>query len=180
MSAPARWASRLLPLLVLVLWLGVGGGLGPYAGRLGEVATNDQAAFLPRSAESTRVLRAQEAFRQEKTLPALVVWSADGGGPVDPTAQATATRSLASLTGTDGVVGAPSPAFPSADGEALRGIVQLRPDLGDELAVTLGRSRPPSPPYRGPRCGWRVPPRPGRISVMRSSASTGSCSSSRW
>ncbi|WP_426404924.1 MMPL family transporter [Streptomyces sp. R-07] len=138
MSAPARWASRLLPLLVLVLWLGVGGGLGPYAGRLGEVATNDQAAFLPRSAESTRVLRAQEAFRQEKTLPALVVWSADGGGPVDPTAQATATRSLASLTGTDGVVGAPSPAFPSADGEALRGIVQLRPDLGDELAVTLG------------------------------------------
>lgn len=42
-----RRAARLLPLVLLVLWLAVGGGLGPYAGKLGEVATNDQAAFLP-------------------------------------------------------------------------------------------------------------------------------------
>jgi len=49
MSTPLRWAGRLLPLLVLVVWLVIGGGLGPYAGKLGEVATNDQAAFLPRS-----------------------------------------------------------------------------------------------------------------------------------
>ncbi|MEV7279341.1 MMPL family transporter [Streptomyces sp. NPDC093111] len=139
MSTPARWASRLLPLLVLVVWLAVGGGLGPYAGKLGEVATNDQAAFLPRSAESTRVLRAQEAFRQEETLPALVVWTAEGGGRVDPSARAAATRALASLTGTEGVVGAPSPAFPSEDGEALRGVVQLRPDLGDGLPDVLAK-----------------------------------------
>ncbi|MEU3397809.1 MMPL family transporter [Streptomyces filamentosus] len=137
MSTPARWASRLLPLLVLVVWLAVGGGLGPYAGKLGEVATNDQAAFLPRSAESTRVLKAQEAFRQEETLPALVVWTADGGGRLDPAVQADASRALASLKGAEGVVGAPSPAFPSEDGEALRGIVQLRPDLGEELPAVL-------------------------------------------
>ncbi|MFE5297141.1 MMPL family transporter [Streptomyces sp. NPDC056632] len=139
MSAPLRWASRLLPLLMLVVWLAVGGGLGPYAGKLGEVATNDQAAFLPRSAESTRVLRAQEAFRQEETLPALVVWTAEAGGRLDPSAQAAATRALSTLQGVDGVVGAPSPAFPSQDGEALRGIVQLRPDLGDALPATLER-----------------------------------------
>ncbi|MFJ7954692.1 MMPL family transporter [Streptomyces sp. NPDC096319] len=137
MSTPARWASRLLPLLVLVVWLAIGGGLGPYAGKLGEVATNDQAAFLPRGAESTQVLRAQEAFRQEETLPVLVIWTAEGGGPVAPSAQADATRALASLKGTEGVVGAPSPAFPSEDGEALRGVVQLRPDLGDDLATVL-------------------------------------------
>ncbi|MEU6975024.1 MULTISPECIES: MMPL family transporter [unclassified Streptomyces] len=137
MSTPARWASRLLPLLVLVVWLAVGGGLGPYAGKLGEVATNDQAAFLPRSAESTQVLRAQEAFRQEETLPALVLWTAEDGGTVDPSARAAATRALASLKGAEGVVGAPSPAFPSEDGEALRGVVQLRPDLGDGLPTVL-------------------------------------------
>ncbi|MFI8510170.1 MMPL family transporter [Streptomyces sp. NPDC085460] len=138
-STPARWVTRLLPLLVLVVWLAVGGGLGPYAGKLGEVATNDQAAFLPRSAESTRVLQAQEAFRQEETLPALVVWTADGGGPVDPAARSAATQALASLRGAEGVVGVPSPALPSEDGEALRGVVQLRPDLGDELPATLER-----------------------------------------
>ncbi|WP_282697730.1 MMPL family transporter [Streptomyces sp. CC208A] len=137
MPTPARWVSRLLPLLVLVVWLAVGGGLGPYAGKLGEVATNDQAAFLPRSAESTQVLQSQEAFRQEETLPALVVWTAEGGGPVAPSVQAAATRALATLKGIEGVVGAPSPAFPSEDGEALRGVVQLRSDLGDELSVVL-------------------------------------------
>ncbi|MFF5287201.1 MMPL family transporter [Streptomyces sp. NPDC013171] len=137
MPSSLRWVSRLLPLLVLVAWLVIGGGLGPYAGRLGDVATNDQSAFLPRTAESTLVLREQEAFRQEETLPALVVWTAEGGGRVPPSAQAAATRALTALKGAHGVVGAPTPAFPSEDGEALRGIVQLRPDLGDELPATL-------------------------------------------
>ncbi|MEU1225648.1 MMPL family transporter [Streptomyces sp. NPDC005828] len=137
MPSSLRWVSRLLPLLVLVAWLVIGGGLGPYAGRLGDVATNDQSAFLPRTAESTLVLREQEAFRQEETLPALVVWTAEGGGRVPPSAQAAATRALTTLKGAHGVVGAPTPAFPSEDGEALRGIVQLRPDLGDELPATL-------------------------------------------
>ncbi|MFB7412299.1 MMPL family transporter [Streptomyces sp. NPDC056202] len=137
MPRPARWAARLLPLVLLVLWLAVGGGLGPYAGKLGEVATNDQAAFLPRSAESTRVIEAQRAFRQDETLPALVVWTSPGGAPLGPETRAAATRALATLSGQPGVVGAPSPALPSEDGEALRGVVQLRPDLGEELAPTL-------------------------------------------
>ncbi|MFD0367036.1 MMPL family transporter [Streptomyces sp. NPDC127114] len=139
MSTPLRWASRLLPLLVLVVWLAVGGGLGPYAGKLGEVATNDQAAFLPRKAESTQVLRAQEAFRREEILPLLVVWTSGSGGALDPSARPDATRALASLEGAAGVVGAPSPALPSEDGEALRGVVPLRPDLGDRLPATLDR-----------------------------------------
>ncbi|MFJ6948887.1 hypothetical protein ACISU4_30325, partial [Streptomyces wuyuanensis] len=74
MSPSSRLARRLVPLLLLVAWLGCGAVLGPYAGKLGEVATNDQAAFLPRSAESTRVVAAQEAFRRDETLPAIVVW----------------------------------------------------------------------------------------------------------
>lgn len=134
-----RRAARLLPLVLLVLWLAVGGGLGPYAGKLGEVATNDQAAFLPRSAESTRVIEAQRAFRQDETLPALVVWTSPGGGPIAPETRAAATRALATLTGQPGVVGTPTPALPSEDGEALRGVVQLRPDLGEELTPTLQR-----------------------------------------
>ncbi|MCX4985155.1 MMPL family transporter [Streptomyces sp. NBC_00572] len=137
MPRPTRWAARLLPLVLLVLWLAVGGGLGPYAGKLGEVATNDQAAFLPRSAESTRVIEAQRAFRQDETLPALVVWTSPGGGPIDPGTRAAATRALATLTGQPGVVGTPTPALPSEDGKALRGVVQLRPDLADELTPTL-------------------------------------------
>ncbi|MFI9150399.1 MMPL family transporter [Streptomyces sp. NPDC053367] len=141
MSRPRRWAGRLLPLLLLVAWLAVGGGLGPYAGKLGEVATDDQAAFLPADAESTRVLKEQKAFHQEESLPALVVWTVDGGGRVDPALRTAATRALASLNGRPAVVGVPSPALASDDGQALRGVVQLRPDLGDELPDALASIR---------------------------------------
>ncbi|MEU2246743.1 MMPL family transporter [Streptomyces sp. NPDC019224] len=132
-----RW---LVPVALLVIWLGIGGALGPYAGKLGEVATNDRAAFLPRSAESTKVAEEQKAFQQAGTVPAIVVWTGDGDGlPGD--ARASATRALASLSGKTGVVGTPSPALPSEDGEALSGVVQLRSDLGDELPATLDQVR---------------------------------------
>ncbi|MER7936261.1 MULTISPECIES: MMPL family transporter [unclassified Streptomyces] len=140
MSRTSRRARFLVPLLLLIVWLGVGGTLGPYAGRLGEVATNDQAAFLPRSAESTQVVAAQKELRQDETLPVIVVWTAGTGGSVRDR-QPAATRALASLTGTSGVVGRVSPALPSEDGAALEGVVQLRPDLGDRLPGTLDRVR---------------------------------------
>ncbi|MFD5455079.1 hypothetical protein ACFWIR_08440, partial [Streptomyces olivaceus] len=104
MSTPTRRARWLVPALLLLVWLGIGGALGPYAGKLGDVATNDRAAFLPQSAESTRVTDAQEAFQQDETLPVIVVWTADGGGSVTGH-RAEATRSLASLAGTPGLVG---------------------------------------------------------------------------
>ncbi|MET7389100.1 MMPL family transporter [Streptomyces sp. NPDC005529] len=141
MSITPRRALWLIPVVLLVAWLGIGGTLGPYAGRLGEVATNDQAAFLPRSAESTKVVTEQRAFQQDETLPAIVVWTVDGGGPAGGGRQAAATRALTSLAGAPGVVGQTSPALPSRDGKALEGVVQLRPDLGDKLPDTLDRVR---------------------------------------
>ncbi|MFE9816874.1 MMPL family transporter [Streptomyces sp. NPDC005773] len=132
-----RW---LVPVALLVVWLGIGGTLGPYAGKLGEVATNDQAAFLPRSAESTKVSEAQKAFQKSGTVPAIVVWTGRTGR-IPAGAQESATRSLASLAGRPGVVGTPSGAQPSKDGAALSGVVQLRSDLGDALPDTLDRVR---------------------------------------
>ncbi|GAA4188041.1 MMPL family transporter [Streptosporangium oxazolinicum] len=132
---PIRW---LVPALLVVVWLAVGGGLGPFAGKLTEVSTNDQAAFLPQSAESTRALGVQERFREDATQPLIVVWTADGKD-ITPEQGATATRALASLRGTEGVVGTPTPSIPSDDGRALQGVVQLGPDLEDSLGETLER-----------------------------------------
>ncbi|MEW2139217.1 MMPL family transporter [Streptomyces sp. NPDC005409] len=129
-----------MPVVLVVVWLAIGGAFGPYAGKLGEVSSNDRAAFLPRSAESTAVAAEQKALRQAQTLPAIAVWTADRGS-VTPAQQESATRALAALRGVPGVVGTPSPALPSEDGEALRGVVQLEPDLGDALAATLDRIR---------------------------------------
>ncbi|WP_329131599.1 MMPL family transporter [Streptomyces sp. NBC_00670] len=141
MSFPVRRVRRLVPVLLIVLvWLCVGGALGPFAGRLGEVATNDQAAFLPRSAESTEVIAEQKAFQQQETLPAIVVWTAEDDGAV-ASRRADATRALAGLAGAPGVAGRPSPAVVSGDGRALQGVVPLRPDLGDRLPAALDRVR---------------------------------------
>ncbi|MER7819007.1 MMPL family transporter [Streptomyces sp. NPDC096153] len=137
MSPSSPLARRLVPILLLVAWLGCGAALGPYAGKLGEVATNDQAAFLPRSAESTRVVDAREAFRQDETLPAVVVWTVDGDGTVDAAVRRSATEALASLEGAPGTAGTVSPALPAEDGRAVQGVVQLRPDLGEELPGVL-------------------------------------------
>ncbi|RZD74354.1 hypothetical protein C0Q57_03360 [Streptomyces albidoflavus] len=131
-----RTARILVPLVLLIAWLGVGGTLGPYAGKLGEVATNDQAAFLPQSAESTRVSEEQKAFSADEALPALVVWTAKDGGRLPADAREAATRTLASLADSGFTAGRPSPALASEDGEALEGVVPLRTDL-DELQPVL-------------------------------------------
>ncbi|NUV76272.1 MMPL family transporter [Streptomyces fungicidicus] len=135
-----RTARILVPLVLLIAWLGVGGTLGPYAGKLGEVATNDQAAFLPQSAESTRVSEEQKAFSADEALPALVVWTAKDGGRLPADAREGATRTLASLADAGFTAGRPSPALASEDGEALEGVVPLRTDL-DELQPVLDEIR---------------------------------------
>lgn len=133
MPSAQRTARWITPVVLVVVWLLLGGLLGPYAGKLGEVASNDQASFLPQSAESTRVSDLQKGFAQEKSLPAIVVWTAEDGGKITPQQRTAATRALASLSGDEGITGKVSPALPSRDGQALQGVVQVRSGLGDEL-----------------------------------------------
>ncbi|MEU9704319.1 MMPL family transporter [Streptomyces sp. NPDC047981] len=140
MRSTSRWVRLLVPFALLVVWLGIGGTLGPYAGKLGEVATNDQAAFLPRSAESTQVLEARKAFETSETVPAIVVWTADGGRVTEAQRQA-ATQAVAGLGGVTGIAGTPSPALVSTDGQALQAVVPLAPDLGEELPAVLDEVR---------------------------------------
>src|SRR3954454_4842843 len=75
-SRSRRW---LLPLVVVLLWLFVGGPLGSFAGRLAEVQKNDNASFLPKSAESTGVLDEFLKFTGRESLPATVVFERPGG-----------------------------------------------------------------------------------------------------
>ncbi|MFD9103620.1 MMPL family transporter [Streptomyces virginiae] len=138
-NAP-RWARWIVPLALLLVWLGIGGTLGPYAGKLREVATNDQAAFLPRSAESTKVLEARKAFEGAQSVPAIVVWTADGTR-VTAGQQEAAARAVGGLAGRPGVTGPPSPAVVSADGLAVQAVVPLAPDLGEELPAVLDEVR---------------------------------------
>lgn len=65
------WAA----LLVIFLWFGASGVLGPLFGKLTSVQTNDNSAFLPDSAESTKAAHIIEKFSSSANapLPALVL-----------------------------------------------------------------------------------------------------------
>jgi len=86
MTTPAtgrrlRW---LLPALLVVAFLAIAGPIGSLAGKTAEVQENDNAAYLPTSAESTQVDAYTEKFVGDPTLPAVVVYvRTDGGALTD-------------------------------------------------------------------------------------------------
>jgi len=79
--------SGVLRALILVVliggWLAVAGTGGPAIGKLSQVQTNGQEAFLPKDSESVRATTAQKGFAQEANLPALVVFAAQGTATPD-------------------------------------------------------------------------------------------------
>lgn len=80
MASSTRHSKRwILPLAVVLLWLFVGGPLGSFAGRLSEVQQNDNAAFLPQTAESTQVLNTFLEFTGQEDTPATVVFERPTG-----------------------------------------------------------------------------------------------------
>jgi RND superfamily putative drug exporter len=116
-----------LPALIVLVGffvvLPVAGGL---SGKLTEVTENDQAAFLPDSAESTRSLALETQFNGTQNIPALIVWERAGGlTPADLEAVGEAATRLSAV---EGVAAPASDPIPSEDGEAVQVIVPLPGD----------------------------------------------------
>ncbi len=138
MNRPAtkRW---ILPAVIVLIWLAIGGLGGPFAGKLGSVQTNDNAAFLPSSAEATEVSALQKTFQSQQVNPAVVVIERVGGlTAADRTAAGKAADSLNSIKGLVGKVVGPTP---SKDGVAIELIVPLDANLGADLATTVDQVR---------------------------------------
>nr|MDQ4009036.1 efflux RND transporter permease subunit [Actinomycetota bacterium] len=131
-----RW--WLWPLVVALLWVLVGGPLGSFAGRLSEVQTNDNAAFLPASAESTAVMRWQQRFTEQDVLPAVVVYEDRSG--LARAAQSAVRADLQAVAGLDRVLQV-SPPVPSSDGEAVQAVVAVDASGGNEIGPVVDRIR---------------------------------------
>ena len=120
------WRRALVPAVVLLLAfvvLGVAGGLST---KLSSVTENDQAAFLPDSAESTRSLALETRFAGAQDIPALIVWERSGRLTADDLAAV--GQAVERLRGVKGVAGPPSPPIPSEDGSAVQVVVPLPGD----------------------------------------------------
>lgn len=121
-----RWLRILLPTLLIVGWLAGAAIGGPYFGRVSEVSSNDQTAYLPESADATQVQKVLKDFRDSNEIPAIVVFA----GPDKLTTEqiASISKDVKSLTQIAGVSADTSPAIPSEDGKALQAFVPIQGD----------------------------------------------------
>jgi RND superfamily putative drug exporter len=129
-------------LVVIFLWFGTSGVMGPLFGKLSTVQENDNSAFLPDSAESTQASKIIATFNdsENQTLPTLVLYR----GEIDAEKIEGLNSHLAKLgsknIGTSEVTissyltpGEQIFAFPSQDGKAL--LVNL--PFNSDVAVDL-------------------------------------------
>ena len=134
-------------ILVLFVWLGLAGVGGPLVGRLSEVQKNDNASFLPKTAESTEVSKVTAKFSSTSTLPYFVVIERPSG--LKPSDAAAVNKFIAGIPSlpfeikgyTMGpyLAGPLTAAIPSADGKALLVPVQLN---ATKAAEVIGSSNP--------------------------------------
>ena len=142
---PARWLRIVVPTVLVLIWLVLAGIGGPTFGKLSGVSSNDQAAFLPASAESTEVQDWQKRFTDSGSIPAIVVVEADENIPKSELGTTYADLGT-KLGGVDGVEPAPegqitsvAGPIPSEDGRAVEYIVPISDS--DELKTVVADLR---------------------------------------
>jgi putative drug exporter of the RND superfamily len=107
-----------------VIFFLVGGMGGQYQGKLGDVQKNDNAAYLPKSAESTKVDTESQRFRSTLTIPGFIVYQRESGlTDTDKAKIAADVQAFRGLPGVDAAqIGAPQY---SADGKVANISVPL-------------------------------------------------------
>lgn len=135
----SRWTATLVAVALVLAWLIVGGVAGPYAGKLGDVATNDNASFLPADAEATRAQDLSAGFVEKETTPALVVYERRTG--ITPADQQRIQADAARFGQLPGVVGPLPPPIPSQDRQAVQVIVPIDAAEGEQIGAVVDRLR---------------------------------------
>jgi len=144
-SRVPRWLRILVPALLILVWLAGAAIGGPYFGKVSEVSSNDQTAYLPESADATQVQKMLEQFRDSDTIPAVVVLV--GEAELDDDELAQIDEAVKGLADIPGVVDGLSPALPSEDGRAVQVFVPVDSDADiDDVVGEISRELADSAP----------------------------------
>jgi RND superfamily putative drug exporter len=138
------WLRWLVPVILVMTWLALAGVGGPTFGRLDEVSSNDQASFLPASAEATAAQDWQAKFRDSDEVPGVIVLESDETlSPAQLAGFANLHTELERLDAGSTVIGP----IPSRDGKAVQFIVPIDSskevkEVVRELRDTVSASAP--------------------------------------
>lgn len=124
----------LLPALLILGWVVAAGIGGPYFGRVDEVSSNDQAAYLPDSADATAVSERAADFTGSESIPAIIVITSPE--ELDEEATAAVDETTEALAEIDVVSGEISPAITSEDGLAVQVFVPIDSEADLAAATT--------------------------------------------
>lgn len=134
------WLRITVPIVVIVVWLVLASFGGPTFGKLSSVSNNDQSAFLPASAQSTKVQNLQSEFASSNALPGIIVLEStqpiprsDFGtlGLLTQKLQSVAGVQTAASNGVSSVVGP----IPSTDNKAVEYIVPITDTKNNQTVV---------------------------------------------
>lgn len=76
-SSNKSWLRVVIQALIILVWVITAGIGGTMFGRVSEVSTNDQTAYLPSSSDAYTVQHKLEEFTGSDALPAIVVYTSD-------------------------------------------------------------------------------------------------------
>ncbi len=120
---------------MLVVWVVVGALTIAYAGKLQDATTNSQTAFLPRTAESTRLVDAQKVFDSSNDLSLSIVYKRNGFLTVDDRQRIEDTRSA--LLTRFNQTALDVPIVPSGDRRASLINISIHNVIGDENQIAM-------------------------------------------
>ncbi|MGR0320188.1 MMPL family transporter [Agromyces sp. ZXT2-3] len=127
------WLRVLIPAVLILVWFGLFGAGGAAFGGLSDVQQNDQASFLPASAEATEVNELQDGFRDSENVPAIVIVASDDGSDLTDAQLADIEDLRDEVVDIEGVVAdETSPVIPSEDGQAAQFVASIAPGEGEE------------------------------------------------
>lgn len=118
-----RRLRYVIPTLIILLWLAFGAIGGPYFGKISEVSSNDQTAYLPSSSDATFVQSRLSDFRDSDSLPALVIIKNDSAFTEEELSKL--GEKVATLPDLIPGIAEGSPLIPSSDGMAAQLFVPL-------------------------------------------------------
>lgn len=136
---PSKWLRVFVPVVLIFIWLGVSGVGGPYFGRVEEVSEVDLTAFLPESAEATKVADKLGSFISGDTLAAITVFEANDDKALTDAQRTQIENAARRLEEVPGVEGEVSPPIVSDDGKAA--FVAVEASTSESLEEVISEVR---------------------------------------